>query len=118
MGTEEGAVRRVRKHDRAGADDAFLADLDAIPNGRVDADEAAGADFHPPGNGYARRQEDVIANAGVMRDVPDKGTVLGIPAMPDRQMKRQFIAVQQLPEMIRRMRDLEKQVAELSAKAG
>lgn len=61
-------------------------------------------------------QATVGAKSGVMRDIPDKGTVLGIPAMPDRQMKRQFIAVQQLPEMIRRMRELEKQVAELSAK--
>jgi UDP-3-O-[3-hydroxymyristoyl] glucosamine N-acyltransferase len=53
-----------------------------------------------------------------MRDVPDKGTVLGIPAAPDKQAKRQFIAVQQLPDMIHRLRDLEKQVAELSAKIG
>ena len=61
-------------------------------------------------------QATVGAKSGVMRDVPDGGTVLGIPAMPDRQMKRQFIAAQQLPEMIRRMRELEKKVAELSAK--
>jgi len=58
----------------------------------------------------------VGAKSGVMRDVPDKGTVLGIPAAPDKQAKRQFIAIQHLPEMIHRMRDLEKQVAELSAK--
>jgi len=63
-------------------------------------------------------QATVGAESGVMRDVPDKGTVLGIPAMPDRQMKRQYIAVQQLPEMIRRLRELEKQVAELTAKVG
>ncbi|HWD91783.1 MAG TPA: UDP-3-O-(3-hydroxymyristoyl)glucosamine N-acyltransferase [Verrucomicrobiae bacterium] len=63
-------------------------------------------------------QATVGAKSGVMRDVPDKGTVLGIPAAPDKQAKRQFIAVQQLPEMIRRMRDLEKQVAELSARVG
>jgi UDP-3-O-[3-hydroxymyristoyl] glucosamine N-acyltransferase len=64
------------------------------------------------------QQATVGAKSGVMRDVPDKGTVLGMPAMPDRQMKRQFIAVQQLPEMIKRMRELEKKVAELSAKVG
>lgn len=63
-------------------------------------------------------QATVGAKSGVMRDIPDKGTVLGIPAMPDRQMKRQFIAVQQLPEIIRRMRELEKQVQELTAKVG
>ncbi|HWD19834.1 MAG TPA: UDP-3-O-(3-hydroxymyristoyl)glucosamine N-acyltransferase [Verrucomicrobiae bacterium] len=56
------------------------------------------------------------AKSGVMRDIPDGGKVLGIPAMPDKQAKRQMIAVQQLPELIRRMRDLEKQVEQLSAK--
>jgi UDP-3-O-[3-hydroxymyristoyl] glucosamine N-acyltransferase len=50
--------------------------------------------------------------------VPDKGTVLGTPAVPDKQAKRQFIAIQQLPELIRKVRDLEKQIAELSAKVG
>jgi UDP-3-O-[3-hydroxymyristoyl] glucosamine N-acyltransferase len=55
------------------------------------------------------------AKSGVMRDVPDGGRVLGIPAAPDRQAKRQIIATQQLPEVIHRMRDLEKQVEQLAA---
>src|SRR3954471_14372435 len=59
------------------------------------------------------RQSTVGAKSGVMRDIPDGGTVLGIPAMPDRQIKRQWIAAQQLPELLRRMRELEKQVEEL-----
>ncbi|HAO78609.1 MAG TPA: UDP-3-O-(3-hydroxymyristoyl)glucosamine N-acyltransferase [Verrucomicrobia subdivision 3 bacterium] len=63
-------------------------------------------------------QATVGAKSGVMRDVPDQGTVLGIPAMPDRQTKRQIIALQQLPELIRRTRELEKQVAELQARTG
>jgi UDP-3-O-[3-hydroxymyristoyl] glucosamine N-acyltransferase len=58
----------------------------------------------------------VGAKSGVMRDIPDKGIVLGIPAMPDKQTKRQMIALQQLPELIRRTRELEKQVAELQTK--
>ena len=62
-------------------------------------------------------QATVGAKSGVMRDVGDKETVLGIPAMPDKQTKRQWIAAQQLPEMIKRLRDLEKQVADLTAKA-
>ncbi len=61
-------------------------------------------------------QATVGAKSGVMRDIPDKGMVLGIPAVPDKQAKRQMIALQQLPELIRRTRDLEKQVAELQAK--
>ncbi|MGA2247839.1 MAG: UDP-3-O-(3-hydroxymyristoyl)glucosamine N-acyltransferase [Verrucomicrobiota bacterium] len=60
----------------------------------------------------------VGAKSGVMRDIPDGGRVLGIPAFPDKQAKRQIIAVQQLPDMIHRLRELEKQVAELRAKVG
>jgi len=63
-------------------------------------------------------QATVGAKSGVMRDVPDKGVVLGIPAAPDKQTKRQWIAQQQLPDMIHRLRELEKQVAELQARAG
>lgn len=55
------------------------------------------------------------AKSGVMRDVADRETVMGIPAQPDRQMKRQWIAQQQLPELLKRMRELEKQVAVLQA---
>jgi UDP-3-O-[3-hydroxymyristoyl] glucosamine N-acyltransferase len=56
----------------------------------------------------------VGAKSGVMRDIPDGGRVLGIPAAPDRQAKRQMIAMQQLPDLLHRMRDLEKQVEELA----
>ena len=57
----------------------------------------------------------VGAKSGVMRDVADGERVLGYPASPDKQAKRQMIAVQQLPELIRRTRELEKQVAQLKA---
>jgi UDP-3-O-[3-hydroxymyristoyl] glucosamine N-acyltransferase len=60
-------------------------------------------------------QATVGAKSGVLRDVAPKETVLGIPAMPDKQAKRQWIAVQKLPELMLRMRELEKQVAELRA---
>jgi UDP-3-O-[3-hydroxymyristoyl] glucosamine N-acyltransferase len=61
-------------------------------------------------------QATVGAKSGVMRDVPAKETVLGIPAAPDQQAKRQWIAIQRLPDLIVRLRALEKQVAALSAK--
>jgi len=52
----------------------------------------------------------VGAKSGVMRDIPDKGVVLGIPAMPDKQTKRQMIAIQHLPELLRRVAELEKKI--------
>lgn len=64
------------------------------------------------------KQVTIGAKSGVMRDIPDGQTVLGIPAAPDKQTKRQMIALTQLPELIRRTRELEKQLAELRAKLG
>lgn len=59
------------------------------------------------------QQSVVGAKSGVMRDVPDRETVLGIPAVPDKQAKRQWIAVQMLPELIQRVRELERQIEAL-----
>jgi UDP-3-O-[3-hydroxymyristoyl] glucosamine N-acyltransferase len=59
------------------------------------------------------QQATVGAKSGVMRDVPDHGVVVGSPAAPDKQMKRQWIALKHLPELIRRMRELEKELEEL-----
>jgi UDP-3-O-[3-hydroxymyristoyl] glucosamine N-acyltransferase len=60
----------------------------------------------------------VGAKSGVMRDIPDGGKVLGIPAAPDKQAKRQMIAMQQLPDLIKRLRHLEGEVAALKAAKG
>ncbi len=57
------------------------------------------------------RQSTVGAKSGVMRDIPDGGTVLGIPATEAKQTKRQWVGVQQLPDLIRRVRDLERLAA-------
>ncbi len=55
------------------------------------------------GNGVS-----VAAQSGVMHNIPDGEKWLGAPAQPDRQTKRQMIALQQLPELIRRVNRLEK----------
>ncbi len=59
-------------------------------------------------------QVTIGAKSGLMRDVPDGSKVLGVPAVPDKQTKRQWLAVQQLPELIKRVRALEKELAALS----
>jgi UDP-3-O-[3-hydroxymyristoyl] glucosamine N-acyltransferase len=55
----------------------------------------------------------VAAQSGVMHDIPDGEKWLGYPAQPDRKMKRQILAVQQLPELLRRVIDLEREVQAL-----
>lgn len=53
----------------------------------------------------------VAAQSGVMRSIPDGEKWLWSPAQPDRQAKRQMIALQQLPDLLRRFNDLEKRLA-------
>ena len=57
------------------------------------------------------------AKSGVMRDIPNGGRVLGNPAMPDKQAKRQMIAIQHLPDMILRLRELERKVEQLGRRS-
>jgi UDP-3-O-[3-hydroxymyristoyl] glucosamine N-acyltransferase len=52
----------------------------------------------------------VAGQSGVMRDVPDGLTVMGQPAQPEKQTKRQWIAMQKLPELLRRVSLLEKKL--------
>lgn len=52
----------------------------------------------------------VTAQSGVMHDIPDGQKWFGSPAMPDRKMKRQVLAMQQLPELLRRVAELEKRL--------
>jgi UDP-3-O-[3-hydroxymyristoyl] glucosamine N-acyltransferase len=50
----------------------------------------------------------VAAQSGVMHDIPEGERWLGAPAQPDRKAKRQILAFQQLPELIRRVAELER----------
>lgn len=52
----------------------------------------------------------VAAQSGVMHDIPDGEKWFGYPAQPDREMKRQLVAMRQLPDLIRRIAQLEKQL--------
>ncbi|MBI5386818.1 MAG: UDP-3-O-(3-hydroxymyristoyl)glucosamine N-acyltransferase [Verrucomicrobia bacterium] len=63
-------------------------------------------------------QVTVAAQSGVMRDIGDGQKVLGSPAMPDKEAKRQYVAMMQLPELIKRVRELERQVADLHGASG
>jgi UDP-3-O-[3-hydroxymyristoyl] glucosamine N-acyltransferase len=55
-----------------------------------------------------------------MTDIPDGSTWLGAPAQPDKQAKRQLIAIQHLPELLRRVNKLERKlgVSELPSTLG
>src|SRR5882724_8990978 len=59
------------------------------------------------GNGVS-----IGAQSGVMHNIPDGETWIWTPAQPDRQAKRQMIAMQHLPDLLRRVAALERKLAE------
>jgi UDP-3-O-[3-hydroxymyristoyl] glucosamine N-acyltransferase len=55
------------------------------------------------------------AKSGILRDVPDDTTVLGIPATPERDQLAKQVAFAKLPEMRRQLRELQRVVDRLVA---
>lgn len=62
--------------------------------------------------GHLKIGSDVIvaAQSGVMTDIPDGEKWLGTPAQPDKQTKRQLIAIQHLPDLLKRVAELERKL--------
>jgi UDP-3-O-[3-hydroxymyristoyl] glucosamine N-acyltransferase len=56
----------------------------------------------------------VAAQSGVMHDIPDGEKWFGYPAQPDRKTKRQILAIQQLPQLLRRVAELEHRLQTLA----
>jgi UDP-3-O-[3-hydroxymyristoyl] glucosamine N-acyltransferase len=56
----------------------------------------------------------VAARSGVMNDIPDGEKWFGSPAGPGRDAKRQHIALRRLPDLLRRVAELEKKLAQIS----
>jgi UDP-3-O-[3-hydroxymyristoyl] glucosamine N-acyltransferase len=59
-------------------------------------------------------QVTVAAQSGVMHDIPDGEKWFGYPAQPDKEFKRQIIAQRKLPELLKRVAELEKKLGEKS----
>jgi UDP-3-O-[3-hydroxymyristoyl] glucosamine N-acyltransferase len=57
-------------------------------------------------------QATVAAQSGVMHNIPAGEKWFGTPAQPDKQTKRQLLALQRLPELLRRVAELEKKLGE------
>jgi UDP-3-O-[3-hydroxymyristoyl] glucosamine N-acyltransferase len=55
----------------------------------------------------------ISAQSGVMNDIPDGENWLGTPAQPDKRMKRTYIALMRLPELLRKVSALEKRLDDL-----
>jgi UDP-3-O-[3-hydroxymyristoyl] glucosamine N-acyltransferase len=60
-------------------------------------------------------QVTVAAQSGVMNDIPDREKWFGSPAIQDRQMKRIYIGMQRLPELLQRVNQLEKRLKDIAS---
>jgi UDP-3-O-[3-hydroxymyristoyl] glucosamine N-acyltransferase len=56
-------------------------------------------------------QVTIGSKAGVMHNVPDGETWLGVPAQPDKQAKRLVIAIQRLPDLLKKVAAWEKKLS-------
>jgi UDP-3-O-[3-hydroxymyristoyl] glucosamine N-acyltransferase len=54
----------------------------------------------------------IASKSAVMSSLEGGKQYMGIPAIPDIQAKRQIVAVRQLPELLKRVRELEQLLAE------
>jgi UDP-3-O-[3-hydroxymyristoyl] glucosamine N-acyltransferase len=54
----------------------------------------------------------VAAKSGVMNDIPDGETWMWIPAQNEKTVKRQLVGIFRLPEILKRLAELEKRVGE------
>ncbi len=55
-------------------------------------------------------QATIGAQSGVMTDIPDGGKWLGAPAQPDKEFKRQVIALRYLPDLLKKVSAWEKKL--------
>ncbi len=53
------------------------------------------------------------AKAGVINNVPDHGTYLGQPAIPINEMKRRVVHISRLPELQKKVKNLEAELTDL-----
>ncbi|MFO7768399.1 MAG: UDP-3-O-(3-hydroxymyristoyl)glucosamine N-acyltransferase [bacterium] len=60
----------------------------------------------------------VGAQAGVTKDIPEGTFVSGYPARPHREAQLQLAAVARLPELRRKVREMESRIADLEARLG
>ncbi len=64
---------------------------------------------------HTRMGNDSIAQgqAGLMHDVEEGGVVLGTPALPTRDFMESFALTKKLPQMSRKMKDMQKRIEQL-----
>lgn len=65
--------------------------------------------------GHLRIGDRVVlaAQSGVMHHIPEGQKWMGSPAQPDRVTKRQLLVIERLPELLRRVQELEREVESL-----
>jgi len=86
--------------------------LNKIGDGCILAGQVGTAGHLTIGNGAV-----ITAKSGVPNDVPPAGLYSGYPAVENRQWLKTHAALNRLPDLQRRVRELEEQIAEIQRRA-
>jgi len=115
-GTKLDNLVHVGHNARVGASCLLIAQVGiagsaTLGNGVILAGQSGVVDHVTLGDGVR-----VAAQSGVIGNVPAGQTVTGFPARPHAKKMREYAAAAELPEALKRLRALEKRLAELEAR--
>jgi UDP-3-O-[3-hydroxymyristoyl] glucosamine N-acyltransferase len=117
-GTKIDNLVQIAHNVRVGADTVIVAQVGIAGSSRVGSRVTLAGQVGVVD--HVEIGDDVIvgAQAGVSKDVPAGSIVLGSPAIPHGDFKRQLAATAGLPEMRKRVRALEERLAALEGRVG
>jgi UDP-3-O-[3-hydroxymyristoyl] glucosamine N-acyltransferase len=115
-GTKIDNLVQVGHNVRIGADTAIIAQVGISGSVRIGSRVTLAGQVGVVD--HVEIGDDVIvgAQAGVTKDIPPRSTVLGAPAVPHIEFKRQLAALARLPELRKALRALEERLAALEAR--
>jgi UDP-3-O-[3-hydroxymyristoyl] glucosamine N-acyltransferase len=107
-GTKIDNLVQVGHNVTTGENCLMISQVGIAGSTRLGSDVVLGGQVGIAGHLKIGNRATVQAQSGVMNHIPDGETWLGTPAQRDRLTKRQMIATQHLPELLRRVAELER----------
>lgn len=117
-GTKFGNVVVIGHGTKVGADCMFVGLVGVAGSVTVGRHVTLAGQVGVAGHLAIGDEVSVGAQSGISGDVPDHAKMFGSPAIDAGDAKRALLAMQRLPEWVRRVRELERQVEELREKLG
>ncbi len=115
-GTKLGNLVIVAHGAKVGANCMFVGQVGVAGSARIGKNVILAGQVGVVGHLEVGDRVRAAARSVIMDDIPPDTEVMGMPAVAAQRGRRILVAEQQLPELIKRVRALEREVAELRAK--